>query len=113
MTWERDVFNTRSQSASETIEEYVTALKLLSKTCEFGDLADSLVKDRLVCGIRDDQIRARLLREPALTLQKAVDIGRASEASTSQIKQLTQQPATVEVHSATVRSSGAGGARQK
>ena len=35
----------------ETIDQYVTELCTLEKTCEFGAISESSVKDRLVCGI--------------------------------------------------------------
>ena len=89
VTWERHVFNTRNQQPSETIDQYVTDLKTKAKSCEFGVLTDSLIKDRIVCGITDDRTRSRLLREPDLTLQKALDICRANEATATQMKLLT------------------------
>ena len=42
ITFERHVFNTRCQESDESIDSYVTALKKLAKSCEFGDLQDSL-----------------------------------------------------------------------
>ena len=45
-TYERYVFNSRSQGTAEPIEDYVTALRTLSKTCNFCDyMRDSLVRD--------------------------------------------------------------------
>ncbi len=44
-----------------------------------------------MCGITDDQARGRLLREPDLTLHKAIDICRASELSWSQLKSLQEE----------------------
>ena len=86
VTWERHVFNTRNQREDETIDQYVTDLKKKAQTCEFRDLKDSLICDRIVCGIRSDKSRSRLLKEPDLTLQKAIDICRANEATTKQMK---------------------------
>lgn len=79
----RHMFFTRVQGPSETIDTYVTDLKNKAKDCEFGDLCDSLIRDRIVCGIRDDQVRARLLREADLTLVKALDVCRASELTST------------------------------
>ena len=76
ITWERHVFNTRNQQPDETIDQYVTDLKTKARSCEFGPLTDSLIKDHIVCGIRDDQTRSRLLKEPDLTLDKALQICR-------------------------------------
>ena len=83
------MFNTRNQQVGETIDQYLTDLKTKAKSCEFGAITDSLVKDRIVCGILDDGTRSRLLREPDLSLQKALDICRANEATTTQMKLLT------------------------
>ncbi|XP_060083465.1 uncharacterized protein LOC132563689 [Ylistrum balloti] len=91
VTFERHVFFTRNQQAVETIGQYVTELRTRATTCEFGDLCDSLIKDRLVCGVRDETIRARLLRDSDLNLKKAIDICRASEMSASQLKSLTSE----------------------
>ena len=88
VTYERHQFNTRNQKEGESIDSYVTELRILSKSCEFGDLSDSLIKDRIVCGVIMDTVRSRLLRETDLTLQKAVDICRAAEASSQQLKVL-------------------------
>ena len=87
VAYERHVFNTRAQMESESIDGYVTELKILASSCEFGDLKDSLIRDRIVCGVRNETVRLRLLREEDLSLQKAMDICRASEASEQQIKQ--------------------------
>ena len=89
ITWERHIFNTRSQHDGETIDQYVTDLKTKAQTCEFKELKDGLIRDRIVCGIRCDKTRSKLLREPDLTLQKAVDICRASETTLSQMKSFT------------------------
>ena len=87
ITWERHVFNTRNQCDGETIDQYVTDLKTKAQTCEFKDLKDSLIRNRIVCGIHCDKMLSRLLREPDLTLQKAIDICRANETTLSQMKQ--------------------------
>ena len=86
LTYERHQFNTRNQNEGESIDSYVTELRILSKSCEFGDLTDSLIKDRLVCGVIKDSVRSRLLRETELTLQKAIDVCRAAETSSQQMK---------------------------
>lgn len=54
-----------------------------------------MIWDRIVCGIINDQVRRRLLREGDLTLDKAIDICRVSEITTSQVKTLIEE---VEVH---------------
>ena len=62
-TYERYVFNRRNQGTAEPIEDYVAALRTLSKSCNFCDcMRDSLVRDRIVLGITDDATRKRLLQ---------------------------------------------------
>ena len=46
-------FFTRDQEATESLTDYIAALKKLSKTCNFGTLRDRLVRDKIVCGIRN------------------------------------------------------------
>ena len=86
ITWERHVSNTRNQKPGETIDEYVTDLRSKAKTCEFGDLTESLIRDRLVCGIINDKTRSRLLKKADLTLAGALDICHADEVTSTQMK---------------------------
>ncbi|XP_069362103.1 uncharacterized protein [Maniola hyperantus] len=81
VTVERHKFFMRNQQENESIEQYVFELGKLAQTCEFRDLHDELIKDRLVYGILSSAIRERLLREDDLSLKKAMDIFRAAVAS--------------------------------
>lgn len=76
---ERHNFFSRSQKMDESIDEYVTVLKNLSLTCEFGALRENLVRDIFVCGLHDTYtyIKERLLNEGDIKLEKAVEISRA------------------------------------
>ncbi len=71
ITYERHLFNTCGQGANETIDAYVTELRLQAKNCEFGALCNELIRDRIVVGIRDDSVRSRLLREPDLNFAES------------------------------------------
>lgn len=96
ITWQRHIFNTRNQCSDEIFDQYITDLKTKAKTCEFDDLKDSLIRDQIVCGITCDRMLGRLLREADLTLQKAIDICRANEATVSQMKSLSASGANME-----------------
>ncbi|XP_063233061.1 uncharacterized protein K02A2.6-like [Bacillus rossius redtenbacheri] len=76
---ERHKFNNRVQEEGETIDAFVTALRRLSTNCGYDGLRDDLIKDRIVCGVRDSRLKDRLLREPILTLAKATQICKAAE----------------------------------
>ena len=81
-------FNNRSQEQIESIDTYVTALRALAKTCEFGTLKDHLIRDRIVCGVRENAFRRKLLQKTGLTLSKYVDICRVAEATSAQLKKM-------------------------
>ncbi|KAL7883911.1 hypothetical protein SRHO_G00015690 [Serrasalmus rhombeus] len=90
ITFERYKFFSCDQKPGNAFDLYLAELYTLSKTCEFGALRDSLIKDRIVCGIADNGLRERLLREKDLTLDKAVDLCRASQSSRQQVKELAK-----------------------
>lgn len=94
---ERYCFFTRNQGASENIDSYVTELRLLAKTCNFGTLRDSLIRDRIVCGGNNTIMRERLLREKNLTLDTCLQLCRAAELSKENVKTITG-PMVEEVH---------------
>ena len=75
----------------ESIDAYTTALHTLAETCEFGSLKEDLIRDRLVCGIRDNSPRKKLLQEPKLTLDKCLDSYRAAEVTKLQMQAMTNQ----------------------
>jgi hypothetical protein len=82
---EGHIFNTRKQGPSEKVDTFITDLRILAKSCEFENLHDSLIRERIVCGINSDIVRGRLLRESDLTLQRSIDICRAAETSSCQL----------------------------
>ncbi|CAC5398224.1 unnamed protein product [Mytilus coruscus] len=88
-TFERYTFNICNQSEAENIDTYVSKLRKLAKTCNYQDLIESLIRDRIVCGIRDNTARKRLLQEDKLTLNKCIDICRALESTSAKMKTMT------------------------
>ena len=59
----------------------MTDLNNKASLCEFGTLKDSLIRDMIVCSIESDEVRVRLLRDPDLTLVKAIDACQVAETS--------------------------------
>ena len=74
VTMERHKFNTRMQQRGESIQSFVADLKNKASACEFGELKDEMIKDRLVCGIENQRLRRNVLREGKFTLQKAIEL---------------------------------------
>ena len=54
--YERFKFNKRDQKEDESIDAYVTALKELIRSCSYGELSDSLLRDRIVIGVNDNTV---------------------------------------------------------
>lgn len=88
ITYERYKFLKRNQKSGETYEDYIMELRDLSSTCEFGNLTDGLIRDRLVCGVNDTSVTDRLLRMKDLTLAKATDVCRASQEAKKQLEDM-------------------------
>ena len=86
--YERARFNRRSQLQSETAEEYIVELYRLAETCNYGDLKDEMIRDRLVVGIRDVSLSQQLQIDAGLTLEKAKTKIRQREAVGEQQKEL-------------------------
>ena len=62
--FERALFNRRCQGQSETAEQFITSLYSLAENCEYGELKDQMIRDRIVVGIRDQSQSARLQMDP-------------------------------------------------
>lgn len=86
--YERARFNSRNQLEGEPVEQYVLSLHSLARNCEYGDLREELIRDRIVIGIRDKALSRRLQLDAALTLEKAMRLVRQSEAVGEQQKVL-------------------------
>lgn len=84
----RHIFMLRNQEEGESYDQFVTSLKKLSSSCNFGQLRDSLIKDRIIGGIRNVNLKDRLLREDDLTLEKCETLCKAAEAAEMQLKAL-------------------------
>ena len=89
--YERFKFNTCVQEQGETIDQYITKLKQMAATCKFEQLENELIRDRLVLEVKDSSAKARMLREPNLTLQKAIDMCRNSEIANAQWKTMNSE----------------------
>ena len=84
-------FDTRYQKESETVSEYIVALKKLSIHSGFGDeeQVKKRLRNRLVAGVRSDAIKNRLLSEgAALTWDKAVEISTSMDTAQQNSKMM-------------------------
>jgi len=71
MIYERTRFNQRSQLVDEPADHFITNIHRLAENCEFGEMRDQLIRDRLVVGIWDRALSERLQISP-LTKQRGL-----------------------------------------
>ena len=81
VTAARFQFHQRQQQAGESVSTYLAELRKMAVPCEFGDSLSECLKDRLVCGLRNEAHQKRLLSEPELTLDKAQAICQSLETA--------------------------------
>lgn len=82
--YERARFNQRCQLEHEPVESFIKEIHRLADTCDFGTLKAELIRDRLVVGLLDRSLSEKLQLDADLTLDKAVNTARNSEAVKSQ-----------------------------
>ncbi|XP_064462347.1 uncharacterized protein K02A2.6-like [Ornithodoros turicata] len=94
---ERRKFRQRAQLPDETVEDYVTALRGLAITCNYGTMLDETLRDQFVDKAVLPQVRERLLLEgSAFTLDRAVLLaGHVEQSRRAAQQQLHEESATV------------------
>lgn len=78
----------RTQKEDETFDEFLSDLKKLSLDCAFGELKDSLLRDKIVSGINNTQLKDRLLREEDLKLERCIQLCRTAELASQRMETL-------------------------
>ena len=87
-TYERYVFRQTMQKPLEPMDKFITTCKTRVKTCNYGTLSDSMVRDQIILGVVDDKLKEKLLREDNLTLTNAEKMCYAAEVISNQMKEL-------------------------
>ena len=87
-TFLRYQFFSYNQQNGQPFDDFVTELKKRAEECAFASLKDSLITDRIVCGMTDNKLREHYLRETDLKLEKAILLGRAAEESRKHAEEL-------------------------
>ena len=77
--FERARFNRRVQRENEPVIDFIDDLYKLAQTCQFGELTNELIRDRIVVGIRNNDLSRKLMQDENLDLNKAVKQAKASE----------------------------------
>lgn len=88
---ERYKFKERRQAANESVMQFVTKLKKMSEHCEFGAVLEDALRDQVIWGIRDSNIKKKLLSDGLLTFKKCVEISLAVESANNDVSKLDHQ----------------------
>ena len=94
--FKRAKFNRRCQGEDKTTEEFITALFALAENCNYDNLRDELIRDRIVVGIKDTALSGQLQLHTGLTLEKAMKAVRQREAVKEQQSVLNKTAATTD-----------------
>lgn len=78
--YERAKFNSRKQEQGEAVDDFIVDLYALAEPCQYSNLREEMIRDRIVVGIRDGRLAEKLQLDSGLMLEKAVTGARQSEA---------------------------------
>ena len=78
--FERAKFNRRVQHKGKSVDDFIIDLYSLAEHCQYRQLHDEMVRDRIVVGIKDSKLSEKLQMDNELTLEKAISLARNSES---------------------------------
>ncbi len=73
---------------AESVSDYVAELRRLATHCEFGEHLEEALRDRFVCGLKDEAAQKRLLTKANLTFQMALEVAHGLEAAGRNAREL-------------------------
>jgi hypothetical protein len=88
VTFQRYLFHEIRQKERERAVEFFARVKSQATKCKFGLMKNEFVRDQIVIGMRDKAVQQNLFQDQALTLEKAQNSCKISEATKEQIQQL-------------------------
>lgn len=89
-------FFTRNQLPEESVTDFIVAVRRVADSCNFGQALDRMLRDRIVCGLRNPDIRRTLLARSSLTLKEAEEVALSSELAALHVRFMEQSAASVE-----------------
>ncbi|XP_054256900.1 uncharacterized protein LOC128981930 [Macrosteles quadrilineatus] len=98
VVYQRYLFFRRSQADGESFNSFLTDLRKLAISCDFGDQESNLIRDRIVMGINDNSTQERLIRETNVKLDDAVKFCRLIESSREHVSNITKDKVVFSVN---------------
>lgn len=88
VTAERFKFLTRNQLAEETMQDYIITIKSLATTCNYGTFLEEVLKDRLLMGIRNKRIQAKLIELSESTFESTCEVALNMEMLEEEVRNM-------------------------
>ena len=81
---ERHKIRSQAQGPGEPINPYLTALRELAKSCDFGVFEEEMIRDQIVEKCHSTTLRQKLLQQENLDLTKTMKIARSAETASQE-----------------------------
>ncbi|XP_055906014.1 uncharacterized protein LOC129941414 [Eupeodes corollae] len=88
VVYERYIFFSRNQKEGEPFEQFLSDIIKLAESCDFDCQKEDMIRDRIVMGIAEQNIRLQLLKTDNLDLTKAKELCRVAEQASMQAQQI-------------------------
>jgi len=109
--YERSVFNNMAQGHGQSLSDFITDVRCQGDICEYGEMRDELVRDRIVVGVKDPSLRQYLIDIEDLTLERCILKARQYTSQREQLKEMSgaghSEPADMNVDYVNFKSGNA------
>lgn len=86
--YERALFNLAKQNDDESYDTYINRLRGLIKKCEYGQLEEDLLLDKIIYSVKSIPLREQLWSNKKITLTEAISKCKSKELFTKQMKEV-------------------------
>ena len=108
---ERYRFRCRAQQPHETTAQWVSVLRQLAATCDYGERSEEFIRDQVVEKTSSAPLRQRLLMEETLTLSKTLLLAESVETASREARAMQPQQFRAPAPVSAITSGARGGAR--
>ncbi|UYV79997.1 K02A2.6-like [Cordylochernes scorpioides] len=89
----------KSSQEDETISQFMATLRGLAEPCKFGSMLNEMLRDKLVVGVRYENLQKRLLQEgDDATLDKIYQIALSYEAAEGDLLSMKKKISPINLH---------------
>ena len=92
MNYTMTVFGTADQEG-EDFDTFLARLRSLEKVCNFEELKDRMLRNRLVLGIQNNDTRRKLLASTEQTLESVIKLCKSEERATTTLRKIQAEEA--------------------